>query len=361
MCYFAKRISMKIILVLLICFSTKGIAQQKICNKIIVVTIDGVRWQEIFMGADSAILFSQKNNNSISSSLYWGGTAAQNRKLLMPFTWSYIATHGQLYGNRQYGNKMEVKNAFRFSYAGYNEMFTGFADNGILGNKAINNKNENVLEFLNSFEKNRDSVVVFTSWNLFPYIFNKDRSKLMMNSGYHANDSSLNYYNAFEKTILKDDAPTRKDELTFIAAKEYMKAHKPNIVHIGFGEADEFAHDKQYSNYLSNINMVDKMIGELWNFVETDIDYKGKTIMIITTDHGRGSKKKNWDKHGILIPGSQQTWMAVLGCCITPSGEATTKNKIYNAQIAQTIADLYGTKFISNNTVAKSMTSLLIK
>jgi hypothetical protein len=351
---------MKIFLFFLLAFNTKCVGQQQVCDKIIIVTIDGVRWQEVFMGADSAILFSQ-NNNAISSSLYWVGTATQNRKLLMPFTWSYIATYGQLYGNRNYRNNMQVKNAFRFSYAGYNEIFTGFADNRILGNKPINNNNENVLEFLNSYEKNKDSVVVFTSWNLFPYIFNKDRNKLRINSGYNAVDSSLNYYSAFEKMLLKDDVSTRKDELTFIAAKEYMKIYKPKIVHIGFGEADEFAHDKQYCNYLSNINMVDKMIGDLWNFIETDIDYKGKTIMIITTDHGRGSKKKNWDKHGILISGSQQTWMAVLGCCITPSGEVTTKNKIYNAQIAQTIADLFGAKFISNNTVAKSVINLLIK
>jgi hypothetical protein len=352
---------MKYFLFLLLCFSTRTriTAQQKICEKIIVITIDGVRWQEVFNGADSTLLFKKGAQSTISSSLYWNKEVTQNRKLLMPFTWSYIATHGQLYGNRNYGNKMQVKNLFRFSYAGYNEIFTGFADNSILGNKPKNNGNNNVLAFLNSYEKNKDSIVVFTSWNLFPYIFNSDKNKLKMNSGYHSKDTALNYYNEFEKNI-NDKPATRKDALTFMAAKEYLITHKPKIMHIGFGEADEFAHEKQYNNYLSNINMVDKMIGELWDFVENDTDYKDKTIMIITTDHGRGSTSKNWDKHGILIPNSQQTWMAVLGCCITPSGEMTKKNKIYNAQLAQTIADLFGKKFTSNNTIAKSVTNLLI-
>jgi hypothetical protein len=355
---------MKILFSIFLFFVITSIsAQEKSCDHLIIVTVDGVRWQEIFTGADSSLLFSNNtiDNNLINQSLYWDSNIEARRKLLMPFTWNFIANHGQLYGNRNYGNKMTVKNKFRFSYSGYNEIFSGYADNLIMGNIPINNKNINVLEFLNNNNSFKDSIAVFTSWNLFPYIFNKNRSKLIINSGYcfPQNDSMITEQEEFEKDIIKIKESTRKDMLTYIAAKEYLQTKKPKIMHIGFGEADEFAHHKLYNNYLSNINMVDKMIADLWLFVQNEETFKNNTILIITTDHGRGNKDKNWDKHGVFIGGSNQTWMAVIGNCINPKGELKNKSITYNAQIAETIANLMGDSFIDNKKYGSSLVSQL--
>jgi hypothetical protein len=358
---------MKYFLIIFFCFlSNTIISQQNNCERIVIITIDGVRWQEIFSGVDSTLLFDLNKSvqNDIAKKLYWSNNVQERRKLLMPFFWSYIAENGQLFGNRDYGNLMQVKNKARLSYAGYNEIFTGVIDNNIVSNKAVNNKNNTVLEFLNNIKKNTDSVAIFASWQLFPYIYNEERSNLKINSGYNFNNidtasTGIKEQSSIEKNICNNPKHTRKDMLTFIAAKEYLVKEKPYVMHIALGEADEFAHHKMYKEYISNLNLVDRMIAELWQTLQDDEVYKNKTTLIITTDHGRGSKERNWDKHGMLVKGSNQTWMAVIGNCIKPNGELKEKRTVYNAQIAETIANLMGETFIQNKKYSTNLTNLL--
>ena len=70
------------------------------------------------------------------------------------------------------------------SYPGYNELFTGTTDISISGNSKKYNKNINVLEYLHSKDEFEGKIAVFSSWNVFPYILNKNRNGIMMNSGY---------------------------------------------------------------------------------------------------------------------------------------------------------------------------------
>src|SRR5690349_9301615 len=84
-------------------------AQQKVDN-IIVITTDGFRWQEVFKGMDSAIANNKKFNQGDSVYLfknYWSNDVNERRKKLLPFLWSTIASQGQIYGNRELGNKVD--------------------------------------------------------------------------------------------------------------------------------------------------------------------------------------------------------------------------------------------------------------
>lgn len=141
-------------------------AQSKIEN-IIVVTTDGLRWQELYIGMDSALannpVFNQHQKDYIYKT-YWDNDPSERRKKLLPFIWSNFARHGQLYGNRNYGNFVNTTNPFWFSYPGYNEMFTGFADTAINTNSYPDNPNLNVLEFLNNQPGYKGKVAAFGSW-----------------------------------------------------------------------------------------------------------------------------------------------------------------------------------------------------
>src|SRR5690625_2914569 len=119
----------KSIIFLFLLIAIAGFAQQKTEN-LVIVTTDGYRWQEMFRGADSAKLFPKRlfgMDSVLKIRQYWGKDRAERRKKLMPFFWSYLVRHGQLYGNRDLGNKVNVTNPFWVSYAGYNEIFTGYA------------------------------------------------------------------------------------------------------------------------------------------------------------------------------------------------------------------------------------------
>ncbi len=330
-------------------------------QNIFIITLDGYRWQEVFGGADAALINNPKyvSDTALLQQLYWHTDTAERRSKLMPFFWNVIAKKGQLYGNRRFDNKMNVKNIYKFSYPGYNEIFTGFADLKLVPNTPVQNRNTNILEWLNAQDDYSGKVVAFTSWNIFPFILNEKRMGVQVNSGYEPNNesesnSSFELINKVQENVA-DKKHTRYDELTFLSAKEYIKTNHPKVAFIGLGETDEFAHENQYDQYLQAANKTDRMIAELWYYVQSDPVYKNNTTFIITTDHGRGSKPRSWHEHNTFIKGSGEIWMALLGPGILPIGEMKTEQHIYQKQIAATIAMLLGQKFETEHTVGEPL------
>jgi hypothetical protein len=345
---------MKFVLSCVILLASSAAQSQTDANaeNIFIITTDGFRWQELFTGADSMLIndpgFVQ--DPGLMRELYWAPSADERRKKLMPFLWNTVARQGQIYGNRQYSNRMDVINFYKISYPGYNEMLTGYPDPVFIPNISMKNRNTNILEYLNSQKEYAGKVAAFSSWNIFSAILNTKRNRLPSNLGYESilPDSTLNneILSASQESVL-EKKHTRYDLLTYLSAREYIEHHQPKVVMIGFGETDEFAHGRQYDLYLQQANNVDKMIAELWYYVQTDPFYKNKTTFIITTDHGRGRKSSTWYKHGILTKGSGEVWFAVIGPGIAPEGEIKMPAQMYQKQMASTIADLLGEEFIS--------------
>ncbi len=308
-------------------------------NKLFIITLDGFRWQEVFNGADSTLISNPNYTADVSNSkaLYWATTKEERRKKLMPFFWNILAQQGSLYGNRQYGSDMNVANPYALSYPGYNELLTGHVDLSIFNNDKAVNHNLSLLEMLNESGAYKNKVAAFTSWDAFPYILNKEKSTLYINSGFEdvtsenlsASAASLNLVQA----EIEDKKNTRYDELTYIACKEYVQKRKPSVVFLSFGGTDEAAHQKKYDQYLQQASNADRMISELWQYLQTLPEYAGKTTFLITTDHGRGSSATNWNTHGMLVNGSSQTWMGLLGNSITADGEQKTQKQLYNKDL----------------------------
>lgn len=311
-----------------------------------VITIDGFRWQEIFTGADPSLVANEEyvRDTALMRSLYWDSTAELRRKKLLPFFWGTIAEQGRLYGNRLWGNKVNVRNWYKISYPGYNEIFTGHTDAFSSPNLPVNNKHVNVLEYLNTSDEYKGKVAVFTSWNVFPYILNETRSGLPVNSGYEKLNEDQYPEAGLIDSVQSTMRPskTRHDMLTYLTAREYIREHHPSVLFLGFGETDECAHSGRYDLYLQQAADLDRMISDLWYYVQTDPYYKDSTTFLITTDHGRGWKTNKWTTHGFWAEGSGDIWMAVLGPNIRPEGELRAKGQVYQKQIAATIASLLG-------------------
>ena len=90
-------------------------------KNVVVILIDGYRWQELFHGADFDLLNNKKYNPDDSLQRFkkfWSENLDERRRKLMPFTWNYNAKHGQLYGNRDLGNNVNVMSPYWFSYPG---------------------------------------------------------------------------------------------------------------------------------------------------------------------------------------------------------------------------------------------------
>ncbi len=318
-------------------------------RNIIIITTDGFRWQELFSGADSALINAERftPDTGTMKSMYWSSSAEERRKRLMPFFWNVIASKGQLYGNRSYSNKVNTANLFSISYPSYNELLTGNPDPSVKGNEKIDNPNETVLEYLQGQPGFHDKVAAFASWDVFPYILNRKRSGIPINAGYEkvaGPSPETSMLNEVQDAPFLEKSGTRYDALTFVAAKSYLQSNKPRVMFLGLGETDEFAHQGRYDLYLSQATKVDQMIADLWHWVQSTPGYKDNTTFIITTDHGRGQKSK-WTSHNEFVNGSSQSWFAVLGPGINPLGEIKEKEQHYQMQLASLITQMVGVKF----------------
>jgi hypothetical protein len=350
---------MKTCLFVFFCFAISfiSLAQPKAQTRnIFIITTDGFRWQEVFKGADSTILHNphQVKDTALMCEQYWDDNLLERRKKLMPFFWNVIAKQGQLSGNRDSNNDMNVKNLYKISYPGYNEIFTGSADRTLIPNLAIRNSNINILEFLNNLDAYKGKVVAYSSWNIMPYILAENETGLSVNSGYemlNEEEDSVNTIINQAQANVVNKTNCRFDMLTYGAAKRYLEEKHPKVMFLGLGETDEFAHKGEYDHYLQKAHQFDEMVAELWYFVQTDPFYKNNTTFIITTDHGRGKKSSTWNTHGFWVGGSGQTWLATIGPGIAPLGELKEKNQIYTSQIAATVSQLLGEKFKSNHPV----------
>jgi hypothetical protein len=318
-------------------------------NKVFLITLDGFRWQELFYGADTALLFNTKfTHDAAAKEQYWAADYKERRKKLLPFFWNTMASEGQLFGNRHHGNNVDVTNLYRLSYPGYNEILTGKADLSIYSNNKKHNRNKTLLEYLNGMPDYTGKVAAFTSWNRFSYILNKQRSNLHINCAYDEKSNFRSKLKAAANAALPrfyDKAKnTRNDWATFYAAQHYIVQNLPKVMFIGLGGTDEYAHQKKYGRYLQQAHQADSIIGELWRLVQSIPFYKGHTTFVITTDHGRGNRNSNWHKHGFLTEGSSQTWLAMLGNGIDAMGEVKGEMQLHQNQVAGTVSTLLGVR-----------------
>jgi len=335
---------------LLLSFTVLSACAQHKTENVFIITLDGFRWQELYTGADENLIGDKDyvENTKELSELFWRDTPEQRRETLMPFFWGVIAKEGQLLGNRNLGSMVNCTNNMWFSYPGYNEILTGKADDErINSNAKIPNPNETILEFANKQSGFEGKVAAFGSWDVFPSIINRERSGIPINAGFEkSTDEPLSEREIFLNR-LQDEIPgpwggVRLDAFTHHFAMEYVKKHAPRLLYISYGETDDFAHDGEYDHYLKSARQTDQFIKELWDYIQSTPQYKDKTTLIITTDHGRGTEPKDkWRGHGRDIHNAGEIWMAAIGPDTPAKGEVKG-GQYYQNQVTPTVAELLG-------------------
>ena len=166
-------IPLLLLLPLLFLLAVYGKDSKKEESRVVVIAIDGLRWQEVFEGA--------------------------RRDSLMPFLWEMGRKKGCMIGNRNRKSKMEVANGIWKSYAGYSEMLCGVTDDEHIFD---NRKQMNLVK-----DTTIDHVVVekvFYSRKVAQqFLFNRINGQWMMTSiNYkpmyqNMNSSFLKFYGAF--------------------------------------------------------------------------------------------------------------------------------------------------------------------
>lgn len=244
----------------------------------------------------------------------------------MPFLWGTIARQGQIFGNPTRKAPSRITNGLKFSYPGYSEMFCGFADPRVTSNAKKDNPNLSVLEFLNGRPNFRGKVEAVCTWDVFPFIFRVRQSGLPVHAGWVPlkgdpltdRERTVNDMLEMMPRYWPDNC---FDVFTMEAARSAITRRKPRVLFVGLGETDEWGHGRRYDLYLDAANKSDRFLAETWKMLQEIPQYKDKTTLIVTTDHGRGSTRVDWTDHGKGVPGAEMIWMAVLGPDTPARGE----------------------------------------
>ncbi len=327
-----------------------GAAELKTRNVVLIIS-DGLRWQEIFTGADKTLIDQPNGGSWVAPEVlrknYWREDIAERRKVLFPFLWGTIAQKGQIFGNQNKGSIARVTNGLDFSYPGYNEMLVGHPDPRIDSNDFGKNPNVTVFEWLNRMPEFAGHVGVYGTWDTFKYIFNEDRSKLVMQAGWDlpAKENATprqEMLNQLYKTTTRFDDDCTYDAFLQPPLLDYVGSAAPRVLFVGYGETDDWAHAGRYDNVLQSAQQFDRYVEQLWNTMQGMPTYHDRTTFILSTDHGRGSGRSQWKEHGKDQKGSENIWIAVLGPDTPGLGERANIAAVTQAQIAATVAALVG-------------------
>ena len=329
-------------------------------QNVVLVVIDGVRWQEVFRGGDCALMTKAQGGVEDTLALrarFCRGSADSARAALMPFLWGTVARRGILLGDRDRGGDGHIANPMKFSYPGYNEIITGTPDPRIDSNDFGPNPNLTVFEWLARRAGFGGRVRVWGTWNVFDAIFNEGRSGLPVRSGWDTpfpgprNDVEREL-DALWATTTRQWDYMPPDAFLQRAVLRSLRADRPRILFVGFGEPDEWAHDRRYDHYLGSLHAADGYLRELWETLQSLPGYRGTTTLLVLADHGRGRTAADWTDHGRSVAGAEEIWFGALGRGVPAVGPAVEGPPFVQAQVAATLASLVGERWEAFNTAA---------
>jgi hypothetical protein len=264
---------------------------------VILVTLDGVRWEEVFHGVDP-------------------GQSLDANPRIFSFMTGPLAKQGVLFGDRERGETVRVGNSHFNSLPGYQAIMAGNPQpcgSNLCGRISVETMQERILKDL---ELEPDQVAAIASWEKIANAVEHVEGTIFVNAGNRpllpdgrdplsADDQAIN------EQSLKDPPPwhdARRDKYTFAHAINYLKAKRPRFLFISLNDSDEWGHRGKYDQYLATLRQHDAWIHELVTTLDSMGEYGRRTTLIVTTDHGRG-EGNDWSEHGSGYADSGNVWI----------------------------------------------------
>ena len=268
---------------------------------VIFITLDGVRWHEVFKGTDPEL------------------TGAPS-EIIMPYLNGDLAQQGLLLGDR-IQSFVQVSNRCNLSLPGYQSIFTGHPTS-CTSNFCSRVRNETFPEALQArFGFNPIEMAGFASWSRIRRAYSTRKSDLYLNAGLKPSELNGSSHEELDD-LQSQDVPdwnrphiwsSRYDRYTFAHGFEFLKENHPRFLYIGLLDSDEHAHAGDYPAYVESLRTYDSWIREIADYLDSSGDYGKNTLLIVTTDHGRGQGGDRWQDHGRKLPESNQIFMYLRG------------------------------------------------
>ncbi len=256
-------------------------------GNVILLMLDGVRWQEVFRTDKTGLLFKHLFQEHLAE--------------------------GQIFGNVDKDAAMTVSNSALLSLPAYQSIMSGetqpCSGNGC-GRLGVETFQERAVSEL---KLNRLKVATIASWDKIPDAVEHVEGATFVNAAYDKlNDGTYDpEFEAINEAQVKDPAPwdgARFDRYTWAHSMHYLKKHHPRFLFISLDDSDEWGHKNEWDNYLASLRQYDNWIHELIQTLQGMGEYGANTTLLVTTDHGRGDGEM-WGQHGWLWPECKYVWL----------------------------------------------------
>jgi len=143
-------------------------------------------------------------------------------------------------------------------------------------------------------------------------------------------------------TFVRSGAPTTGDEFTFFMTREIMRKFAPDFLVVIFSDV-EVAHFGSYSLHLAGIRTGDRLVYDLWQEIESNTEYQGRTTLVILPEFGRdpdGSSTNGFFNHRANEESTRTTWMMCLGTAV--DRPQVVERPIRHIDVCPTLASVLG-------------------
>ena len=326
-------------------------AQAPADARVILITFDGIRAEDFFGGLDTIVSAREEDSGIYDLERlrrdYWRDTPEARRRAVMPFFWDSLAPRGMVLGDAARGSTVRITNPHGFSAPGYQELLTGHAQPDVTSNDQRRYPHRTVLEHVRAtLRLAPERVAAFTSWENFRFYVASQEGAVFVNAGYDSIPADrqtpiMARLLGVQPRALALWEGSRLDAFTGALALEWLRRHDPRVMYLAFNDTDDLAHNRRYDRVLDALHALDDFLRELWQTVESLPAYRGRTTIILTTDHGRGHTPRDWTDHGEDVPGSETIWLAVIGPR-TPDRGVVAGVAATQANIAATLLECLG-------------------
>ena len=300
---------------------------------VVVVTIDGVRWQDVFRGVDRSL-----GHNLGPEFATW-----QTAEALTPNLHRMAMAQGVLLGDD--AAPMVASSPSTVSLPGYSEIFSGRSPT-CANNDCPATIEPTLLDEWTSHDTSAQ-LTILSSWSRIPRAAAKDLSRMTVSSGQSiqvhperfCNDARLclQYHGGRNLPAWPGTEDYRPDQATAALALAYLEVHQPQFLFLGLGDTDEHAHHGDYRSYLQALHAADATLGAIGRWLEEKEQQGHRTLLICTADHGRSH---GFNHHG-GAPEAARVWALFTGSVVA-AHKATVASTARLADIAPTVRTFVG-------------------
>ncbi len=303
---------------------------------VILVVLDGVRWQEVFGGVDPGLAATHR-----------AGPVCDARSLL-PSLYAALDTRGAAVGAPGHG-VIAASGPNFVSLPGYTEIFSGRPPDHCRDNGCAGATGPTIVDAMRSRSQRDSDVAVIASWAPIGRAATTGSSRLVLSAGRQ---------DVVGAQFLTEDPETRRvldegsradprpghdsfrpDRYTADLALRYLEIWRPSFLFVGLGEPDEYAHIDDYRGYLGSLRAADAFFGRLFATLDRMGDRGRRSLVLVTADHGRG---RDYRDHGAALPESARVWLLAFGGPVHAQGFVEGPRPRRLADVAPTIRQVVG-------------------